>query len=583
MKQHGTVSQIDLVPSMSLLLGTPIPFSNLGMIIPDLLHGGSRSAMAAEHRVVQALQLNAHQVRHFIGTYAATSDEFPRKLLIDLEAKFKATETLFSSIRPEIHSGDQSDETLRKLQEVRDSYIDYLSQVRVMCQQMWAKFDLSLMTLGIVLVVCTLVHSLYWVLSLGTGKPFKWQPVVIGSVASFWTMMLISLLASVHLSLTDTVISLIIGCLLIVVFGILAVKLTSEHPIDMSILSLIHIDVIPLVIVISYSLSVFSNSYVVHEDSVSAYFLQSLVAYNGYCVLSKLYQPQRKSSQQTVSRKQVSFDIMRYLTSPVMLVVLLVLVTNSLIRISSHFRACREEQWTCEESPWLQPISSLSDNARQYKNIRYFISVGCLGCFPIIINKWLRYCGNLNGHMPCVLGVRYLLPTGAVSLCLYWALQALPSKVLDSFPVWQTTLFPRIVYACVIALFTCVVWKPLCLFLVTRSNREPLPYPVASSENILPQMYGHVKANWRRHLHSTSSGNSAAPRDSDEKPPLVYGLATVFSSSQIVLLSAVVLLLYMLLGDGLAPSLLLCLVVMVTLLEINASLVHVKDYTGELQ
>ena len=31
--------QIDIVPTLSLLLGTPIPFSNLGAVIPDFIPG----------------------------------------------------------------------------------------------------------------------------------------------------------------------------------------------------------------------------------------------------------------------------------------------------------------------------------------------------------------------------------------------------------------------------------------------------------------------------------------------------------------------------------------------------------------
>ena len=31
-----SVRQIDFVPTLSLLMGVPIPFSNLGMVIPDL-------------------------------------------------------------------------------------------------------------------------------------------------------------------------------------------------------------------------------------------------------------------------------------------------------------------------------------------------------------------------------------------------------------------------------------------------------------------------------------------------------------------------------------------------------------------
>ncbi|XP_068727731.1 GPI ethanolamine phosphate transferase 2-like [Montipora capricornis] len=50
------VQQIDLVPSLSLLLGLPIPQSSIGVAIPDLFHFHS------SREKLRALQLNAHQL-----------------------------------------------------------------------------------------------------------------------------------------------------------------------------------------------------------------------------------------------------------------------------------------------------------------------------------------------------------------------------------------------------------------------------------------------------------------------------------------------------------------------------------------
>jgi len=49
------VNQVDLVPSLSLLFGLPIPKNNRGTVILDLVGGGSRA------KVLRALQLNAFQ------------------------------------------------------------------------------------------------------------------------------------------------------------------------------------------------------------------------------------------------------------------------------------------------------------------------------------------------------------------------------------------------------------------------------------------------------------------------------------------------------------------------------------------
>jgi len=76
---YETISQIDLVPTLSLLLGAPIPFSNLGLVITELFDSAPRASEASfsdahvseqkedevvtsMNYVIQALRLNALQV-----------------------------------------------------------------------------------------------------------------------------------------------------------------------------------------------------------------------------------------------------------------------------------------------------------------------------------------------------------------------------------------------------------------------------------------------------------------------------------------------------------------------------------------
>ena len=58
--------QVDLVPSLTLLLGLPIPFSNLGAVIPELFGWQGFQAMPTNPqeylRPLEALHLNALQV-----------------------------------------------------------------------------------------------------------------------------------------------------------------------------------------------------------------------------------------------------------------------------------------------------------------------------------------------------------------------------------------------------------------------------------------------------------------------------------------------------------------------------------------
>lgn len=61
---HRSIQQIDLVPTISLLLGLPIPFNNLGSIIPEVFDRGFNGA-----DVQKALEINVNQVKKYLNTY----------------------------------------------------------------------------------------------------------------------------------------------------------------------------------------------------------------------------------------------------------------------------------------------------------------------------------------------------------------------------------------------------------------------------------------------------------------------------------------------------------------------------------
>ena len=58
------IQQIDILPSLALLLGVPIPYNNLGMVIPELFWR-DRGGKILE----KALELNARQIMDFLETY----------------------------------------------------------------------------------------------------------------------------------------------------------------------------------------------------------------------------------------------------------------------------------------------------------------------------------------------------------------------------------------------------------------------------------------------------------------------------------------------------------------------------------
>ncbi|OAX40004.1 hypothetical protein K503DRAFT_768974 [Rhizopogon vinicolor AM-OR11-026] len=64
---HRYVQQIDLVPTISLLLGLPIPFNNLGSVIPELFNRDPDGLS-----LQTAMQLNAAQIRRYLDAYRSS-------------------------------------------------------------------------------------------------------------------------------------------------------------------------------------------------------------------------------------------------------------------------------------------------------------------------------------------------------------------------------------------------------------------------------------------------------------------------------------------------------------------------------
>jgi phosphatidylinositol glycan class O len=64
------VQQIDLVPTLALLLGVPIPYANLGQLLPDLFLPAGPDQDHRQH-LVAALRQNAWQVHRYLEVTCA--------------------------------------------------------------------------------------------------------------------------------------------------------------------------------------------------------------------------------------------------------------------------------------------------------------------------------------------------------------------------------------------------------------------------------------------------------------------------------------------------------------------------------
>lgn len=502
---------------------------------------------------VKALRLNAVQISRYLRAYAEVSSDFPLDKYYELDSVLSQAEQEIQSLVTSMVKSGENEHMVRRLEVLENVYNTYILQVRTICQGIWAKFDLISITIGIMSLILSVLVNIYFV-QLAMWKKFEVPSTVIVVVLFCLVYMVYAGFQCFFVGETiSSFMVYLLGFANIIGLVIINIKFWPRQPKLISDLMIndkkekafpwVTWTCNAFVCLVCFVLF-FSNSFVVYEDAILLFFTQTLIVL--FCV-KNLQQTLRKhdtsSTEPKTRRKnqQKSFDIMLTLTHPAMVTVIMTTVVCTCVRLSMNFKACREEQNTCELSLFLRPLSGLTDSLQHLRNLRYFFSVGCLALTVYLTRRLLMRFGNLNGTSGAVVCMGYVLPLSACCCGLHWALYALPQKVLDSLPIWQQVFLPKSVYVLGLISLVTVVVKPLTIHLIPRTKDS---YSITNKDgNIIPQLYNHVKQNLQnRH---------------DDEPPMVYGLATSFSAAVVSLAAIVTVLLTMLLGDGVAPSLLL--------------------------
>lgn len=522
--------------------------------------------------------------------YSSVSDEFPYIELAELDFLFRRCETQLQEMLTLLQIEGDDSNLEDNLERLIDEYTKFLADSRGMCQMIWAKFDHPNMLLGGLSTVITVLVMAYTVVVVDSNWDACCAKVYAAVVGSGWVVVFFAFLYMVGLGTTGLIASISLGlpAIGISTYIVSRVLVSSfketeaernasfsydkdNDEVSYDYTSFLSSNFSSLCMIF-YVGALFSNSYIVFEDSLVSFLIPTILCVIFYQISRDLSKMHYSEDKPFVAVKKSKFDILRTVSSHRGLLILILVVLTSLIRLSSIFRACREEQWTCEISQFLRPLSALTDDLIGYKNLRYFLSVISIVCIPVSVQKWMRHYGNLNGLAPAVMVNLYAIPVCAVCVCLFWALQGLPANVLDSMPVWQVVTLPRVVFILGGLSLLLVIIKPLCLFVYHRPKPKDFVLPSFAGANPIPQVYNHLKLHWM----------NISGENGDEDIPMVYGLATVYSSSLIVMLAIVSIIVALLLGDGLAPSVTLQMAAMFLLLEVHAIYISAqgpgKDY-----
>lgn len=136
----GAIHQIDLVPTITTLLGLPIPFANLGGLDPSLLPGFSAEETAT------ALALNAAQVWRYFTAYSETANRLPG--LPALESELKSAVSMYAQALSDAQEMSDPDAFVQSATLLKG----FLQSALNLGQRVWTRFDSLGMTGGTILL-----------------------------------------------------------------------------------------------------------------------------------------------------------------------------------------------------------------------------------------------------------------------------------------------------------------------------------------------------------------------------------------------------------------------------------------------
>ncbi|KXT17345.1 hypothetical protein AC579_3846 [Pseudocercospora musae] len=369
------VNQIDLVPTLSLLLGLPIPFNNLGQPIEEAFHGSSHVMKPDYTNLAEVSRLTAAQIHRYQAEYAKA-----RKMGEDT---LSAAEKLWKSA-----DAEWSTATAQKAWE---AFVAYQTENLRVCKSLWARFDLVSMSMGIIALVGTFGVVVMYAQGI-QGDRGALTPPMLG-----WGLMGTAAGAIVGAALGNlpnfNLIQLVtfgaaIGGIIATLLGFWPARELLKIPVPTTFWGILS-TLATLLLCVGFA----SNSFTIWEDEQLLFLLSTF----GVAMLGASLGQTHATDQKQGALNAISF-----------------LVAT---RLSSTSRLCREEQMPfCRSSYYASATSSTSSKWQLLIPFAVAISL------PSLIIQYYHRSANYHGSAVIWNGV--VLRLGLVGVASFWALDA---------------------------------------------------------------------------------------------------------------------------------------------------------------
>ncbi|KAK4190407.1 hypothetical protein QBC35DRAFT_490278 [Podospora australis] len=456
--EERPVNQIDLVPTVSLMLGIPIPFNNLGRPIEEVFAGPRGNAwnnLAAVERVAAA-GIKRYQASYF----AARGIEQPSTPAPGSPAElWDKAESLVST------KGKKLD-----WPAIYSAFAAYQEENLHQCKGLWARFNIKNMITGIAIMGFGVLTLLVYVSKEADDEDAIDDPELDAAEKSLELQGVIADESTadsldkrlVSAALLGAVPGFVGGMLHAYLKGTgdwyrggalaaltsLATVLVSLYEAGETLMNILPKSLwgwMAVVFTLSQSIGFASNSYTIWEDSILLFFITT---FGFVTALSALRLPNAADRYMSIYHS-----------------VLFVLLG----RLASGSKLCREEQMPyCTSTYYASATSSTS--------ALWQLAIPFLTCLilPTIIKAYMQPTRSYEGLAPNWIG--YVFRTGLLMSALYWCLDAadngswipgLPEKLLKNLSVYTAQMVLGLAF---VAGTTAFIWAPPCVSIVTSAS-----------------------------------------------------------------------------------------------------------------
>ncbi|KAH0543368.1 hypothetical protein FGG08_002324 [Glutinoglossum americanum] len=429
------VRQIDLVPTLALLLGIPIPFNNLGAPIEEAFIGTSGDNW---QNLAQASHLTGAQIKKYQEEYALARGLVLEAALTPQALWEAAKEAWVSAAR---YSNNPSASGWKNSFE---KFSSYQKETLDVCRGLWASFDLVSMVVGLLVLLGGIVVVTCYARGL-RGDVIELTPLFLGralagAVTGAVCGGILRSIYPVNATLLD---ACLLGSAIGGLFGFASAALVARRRIASPFPSNLW-GWLAVVFTVSQSAGFASNSYTIWEDTILLFFLSS---FGFTAIISSLRQ--REFADKLLGMYQSIIFIF-------------------LTRLASFSQLCREEQMPfCRSTYYASATSSTS--APWQLLIPFTVAI----LLPGIIKSY--YKGTRSYEGSSVFWIGFAFRIGLLLSAIYWLLDAADDG--DWLPINKDVLKTSRVYVAQIILSialaagsTTFAWAKPCLNIVATKT-----------------------------------------------------------------------------------------------------------------